>query len=156
MKNLFILSLIVAISLISCKSTAQTEKKPEPAKVNFKGETLPELNIRPGTSLTLHYDNDNDTTLNNSELRRLDAVIEFLKVNKDYSMFFKAYMHEQEESGTAQKRTRLIKERAEQAGLPTNRALAGKTKPLIPQRETHEFTPEEVIDARRVDIQVIK
>jgi len=155
MKTLLLI-IILANMFVSCGSTEQAAEVPQPSKINFKGEPLPEIKLYSGIKMTFFYDTDNKFELNPEDIKTLDAVIEYIRVNPNYNVYMHSFMHENEQPDINKKRAKFIKDRALEAGINERRFLATIVKPLIPQGEIDAFTPEELVNARRVDLQIIK
>lgn len=158
--KIWIIILIIANMIVSCSSTEQSSniasETPKPSKVNFKNEPLPDIQLYSGMKFIFKYEKDNAFEPLADDVKIFDAIIEFIRVNPSYTIYMRSYMHENEIAGTNEKRALFFKERAKEAGIGERKILATIIKPLLPQGEIDEFSPEEIIDARRIEIQIIK
>ncbi len=148
--------LLMAITFLSCGTAGTASDIPKPSGVNFKGEKLPNIQMFPGWKTTLQFEKDNDSTLTSEYLKIVDAVSEYLRVNTEHNVYLRCFMHENELEKTNVKRRDFIRKRISEAGISEKRVLANIEKPMIPQDESDIFTEEELIKARRVDMQIMK
>jgi len=119
-------------------------------------DNLDEMMLYPGVLVEIFFEKDSLYELSDKNIRIIDKLNQYLKSNKNVSINLRGWQHENELPQTAQNRCDVIRKRILENGFNPSRVLVKVERPLIPQDPSDIFTEEELINARKVDIQIIR
>lgn len=143
----FILSCGTAGKAISSNNQEQTRSINAPAA---------NMNLYPGVILNYYFPEDNSFELKDEDLPQIDAIADYLKANPAQSVQVKIYQHIDEVKETGGKRADFIKNRMVQRGASNSHVLVKIERPVLPQDTSDIFTPEELVNARRAVLTIIR
>lgn len=128
----------------------------ENTKIYERPVNLPDIKLYPDYKMIFYYDGDNQFELAEENYQIVFVIADYLISNPDRSVSLRAWQHENETKGTASKRIQYIKDVLIQAGANPNRIISKFERPSIPQDPSDIFTADELIQARRVDVAIIR
>ncbi|MBX3044753.1 MAG: hypothetical protein KIT33_06275 [Candidatus Kapabacteria bacterium] len=152
MKYLFLVIMLFNIGLVAVADEIKNDEAVKPPKP----ANLPEMRLHPDFIFKLYYDEDSQFELNEESYKKMWVVAEYLMANPDRSVQLRVWQHEHEEPNTTDKRRDFIKDLLIKIGVNPNRVMAKTERPLIPQDVSDIFTPEELKEAKRVDVKIIR
>ena len=154
-KKFMLFSLVLFVSIFSINGLYATEKGDSTKKVE-RPTDLPRMNLFPDFTMKIYYDNDSQFELSETNYKKVFVIAEYLIANPDKSAYLVAWQHENEEKGTAKLRINYIREKMVEIGVNPNRVLGKPMRDLIPQDVSDVFTPEELVEAKRIDLKIIR
>lgn len=146
---------VITLVIIAVTSLFANNNKDTLIKVE-RPASLPSLLLFPDYKTKIYYNEDNQFELSEEDYKRIFVIAEYLIKNPDRSVYLEAYMHENEEKETALKRNSFIRDKMTEIGVKGNRVLGKTHRPWIPQDTSDIFTPEELKEAKKVTLKIIR
>ena len=157
MFNLKLLFLIAFIGgLLISNALGDDSTTEEKFKKFVRPAELPDIQLFAYYKSKLNFYDDNKFELNLAEHGFVFLVADYMIANPERSVLLRSWQHENEEKGMALKRAEFIKEMLVDIGANPKRIIFKIERAVIPQDPSDIFTSEELIEARRVDLTIIR
>jgi outer membrane protein OmpA-like peptidoglycan-associated protein len=101
------------------------------------------------------YFEENSAEISDIYKAKLDLIAVFFKSNPTVTLLIHSYEHEFENSKTADKRSAIVKEYFEKAGVPSAKLFTKIHPTMLAQHEDAKFKPGEKEELRRVIVQIM-
>ncbi len=157
MSKISFILLIASVFVISHSNLFSADSlQVENAKIYERPINLPDIKLYPDYKLIFYYDEDSQFELGDENYKIAFVIADYLISNPDRSVSLRAWQHENEAKETAIKRIQYIKDVLVQIGVNPKRIISKFERASIPQDPSDIFTTDELIQARRVDVGIVR
>jgi hypothetical protein len=152
----FIFVILFIYSLNICNLYSADSLQVLNTKIVERPLNLPEIQLFPDYKLKFYYSQDSQFELNEEDIKIAFVIADYLISNPNYSLSLRSWQHENEVKETTVKRNQYIKDLLLQIGVNPKRIISKAERAVIAQDPSDIFTAEELIQARRVDVVIIR